>query len=44
MLLKLFAAHMMPKIFMIIVLEKFERSMGNMKMQSAQQMITQRMP
>ena len=37
-------AHKIPKIFIAIVLEKFEMSMGSMKMQSAQQRTTQQMP
>ena len=37
-------AHKIPKIFIAIVLEKFEMSIGSMKMQSAQQRTTQQMP
>ena len=37
-------AHMIPKIFIMIVLEKFEMSIGSIKMQRAQQTTTQQMP
>ena len=36
--------HMIPNIFMTIVDEKFERSMGSIMMQRVQQMSRQMMP